>query len=123
MSSVAPPMETMTLIRETRCALSRGPFDASIHHKYHRYDPGCVDDNVDDRSERPDSSAFDGSAAAADMAYRQVAGDDEDALSAATTGDESTAPPGFLKDDVREIIRLCSPEPPMKPTQYSLLSY
>lgn len=50
---------------------------------------------------------YDGTSPAAEAAYRQVAGEDEDALSVATTGDESIASPGFLKDDVRETLQYC----------------
>lgn len=53
------------------------------------------------RSQRPDSS-FDGSASAAEVAYRQVAGEDGDAT-VDTKGGEAAASPCFLKDDVSDV--------------------
>jgi len=54
------------------------------------------------RLQRADPTAFDGSTAAADAAYRQVVGEEEDDdASAATTGDGHSMSPRFLKDDVR----------------------
>ncbi len=61
-------------------------------------------DTVPRRLQRAGSTAFDGSAAAADAAYRHVAGEeDDDASSAATTGDGHSMSPRFLKDDVRRL--------------------